>query len=378
MSLASIGSFLIFIVVLSGLIFVHEFGHFLAAKRLGVHIEEFGFGFPPRLFGVVRDATGKLRIVKGMKSPSVAELGGPRTIYSINAIPVGGFVRPAGEDDPLAPGGLAGASKRVRFAVLMAGPVFNLVFAFFVFVLGFMLGWPEAVPNRVEIVSVIAGAPADAAGLREGDIVVKMDAETIESTDEASAYIHSHLGQAVRVTIERAGQVQQLTVTPRSVFPDGQGPTGIVLGTPYTVVHYSLPQASARAAEELGTQFRLLFELPGRILRREVPLETVRPIGVVGLNDLTREAVSTAREINQWFPVLQLIGLVSVALATTNLLPLPALDGGRILFVLIEAVRGRRVDPTREGMVHLVGMIMLLLLMVIITYQDIFNPIVPR
>jgi regulator of sigma E protease len=99
---------------------------------------------------------------------------------------------------------------------------------------------------------------------------------------------------------------------------------------------------------------------------------------VVGLNDLTREAVSTAQAIDQWFPVLNLIGLVSVALATTNLLPLPALDGGRILFVLIEAVRGRRVDPAREGLVHLVGMVMLLALMAVITYQDIFNPIIPR
>jgi regulator of sigma E protease len=99
---------------------------------------------------------------------------------------------------------------------------------------------------------------------------------------------------------------------------------------------------------------------------------------VVGLNDLTHEAVVTAQEINQWFPIIQLVGLVSVALATTNLLPLPALDGGRIMFVLLEAVRGRRIDPAREGMVHLVGMVMLLLLMVVITYQDIFNPIIPR
>ena len=95
-------------------------------------------------------------------------------------------------------------------------------------------------------------------------------------------------------------------------------------------------------------------------------------------SDLTHEAVVTAQAINQWFPILQLIGLVSVALATTNLLPLPALDGGRIMFVLLEAVRGRRIDPAREGMVHLVGMVMLLLLMVVITYQDIFNPIIPR
>ena len=125
-------------------------------------------------------------------------------------------------------------------------------------------------------------------------------------------------------------------------------------------------------------QFQVLIELPARIIQGQIPLSTVRPIGVVGLNDLTTDAIATAQAINQWFPVLQLIGLVSVALATTNLLPLPALDGGRIVFVLIEAVRGRRIDPAREGMVHLVGMAMLLVLMVVITYQDIVNPIIPR
>ena len=147
---------------------------------------------------------------------------------------------------------------------------------------------------------------------------------------------------------------------------------------PDIVTNYSWPHAAVRAGQEMVYQFRVLVELPAKVLAHQVPLASVRPIGIVGLNDLTRAAVTTAAQINQWFPILQLVGLVSVALATTNLLPLPALDGGRILFVLIEAVRGRRLDPAREGMVHLVGMVMLLLLMVVITYQDIFNPIIPR
>jgi regulator of sigma E protease len=121
-----------------------------------------------------------------------------------------------------------------------------------------------------------------------------------------------------------------------------------------------------------------LIHLPGRILRNEESLETARPCGPVCLNDLTRLAVNTAQETRQTFPIFQLVGVISIALGMTNLLPLPALDGGRILFVLIEAVRGRRIDPAREGMVHLVGMAMLLALMALITYQDIFNPILPR
>jgi regulator of sigma E protease len=378
MSFAAIGSFLIFLVVLSVLVFVHELGHFLTARRVGIHIEEFGLGFPPRLLGFVRDAEGKLRVLAGRKVPPAEELGGPRTIYSINAIPLGGFVRPVGEDNPSIPGGLASAPKRHRIAVLMAGSTANILFAFLIFMAGFMVGWPEAVPNRVEVATVVAGTPAAGAGLREGDVIVRMDNTNIVSTEQASQYIHGRLGQDIAMQVERNGQVVSLTITPRSTWPSGQGPTGIVLGTPYDVVSYPAPQAAVRAGQELFNYFQLLIELPGRILRGEMPLAAARPIGIVGLNDLTRSAVETSAAIDQWFPLLQLIGLVSVALAITNLLPLPALDGGRILFVLIEAVRGRRLDPTREGMVHLVGMVMLLLLMVVITYHDIINPVLPR
>src|SRR5262249_31226743 len=129
--LTGIGSFFVFVLVLSLLVFVHEFGHFITAKRLGIHVEEFGFGFPPRLIGIVRGADGCWRVVRGQNTPKPTELRRQSTIYSINAIPLGGFVRPVGEDDPLTPGGLAAAPKPVRLAVLFAGPMFNLIFAFF-------------------------------------------------------------------------------------------------------------------------------------------------------------------------------------------------------------------------------------------------------
>lgn len=373
MDLTSIGSFLVFVLVLSVLVFVHEFGHFITAKRLGIHIEEFGFGFPPRLIGVVRDAEGKLRLVKGQNTPKPAELGGPRTIYSINAIPLGGFVRPAGEDDPLVPGGLSSAPKRVRLAVLLAGPVFNLIFAFLIFMIGFRVGWPD----RVVVNTVVPGTPAQAAGLMPEDIILSAGGQDIHYPNQLSDLTFSHLGQPLAMVIQRGSQTMSLDVTPRATWPANQGPMGIEM-RPDIVTNYSWPHAALRAGQEMGYQFQVLIELPAKVISQQVPLSTVRPIGVVGLNDLTREAVTTAQAINQWFPILQLVGLVSVALATTNLLPIPALDGGRILFVLIEAVRGRRMDPAREGMVHLVGMVLLLMLMVVITYQDIFNPIIPR
>ena len=373
MSLTWIGSVLVFILLLSLLVFVHELGHFLTAKRLGIHIEEFGLGFPPRVVGVVRNPEGKWRLVRGPKTPKPAEIGQGSTIYSLNAIPLGGFVRPVGEDDPLVPGGLASAPKRVRLAVLFAGPFFNLLFAFLVFIVGFHVGWPD----RVVVNAVVAGTPSDAAGLKVGDIVLQAGGVDIHYPNQLSEQTYNHLGQPMPLLVQRGSQQLQLTVTPRANPPEGQGPMGIEM-RPDIVTNYSWPQSIGRAAQEMVYQFQVLFELPARVIRGQIPLSTIRPVGVVGLNDLTHEAVVTAQEINQWFPVLQLIGLVSVALATTNLLPLPALDGGRIMFVLLEAVRGRRIDPAREGMVHLVGMVMLLLLMVVITYQDIFNPIIPR
>lgn len=373
MEITGIGSFIIFVIVLSGLVFVHELGHFLAAKRLGIHVEEFAIGFPPRLFGFVRDAQGKLRLIIGQKVPKPAELGGPRTIYSFNAIPLGGYVRPAGEDDTLTPGGLASAPKLHRIAVLAAGSTFNLLFAFLIFLVGFRLGWPD----RVVVNQVVPNTPAALGGLLPEDIVLSANDKDIHYANQLSDVIYGSRGRPVDLVVQRGDERLSLSVTPRTEWPANEGPMGIEM-RPDIVENYSWPQAAVRAGQELGYQFQVLLELPGRLLRQEVPLEAVRPIGVVGLNDLTREAVTQAQAIDQWFPVLNLIGLVSVALATTNLLPLPALDGGRILFVLLEALRGRRVDPAREGLVHLVGMVMLLALMVVITYQDIINPIIPR
>ena len=373
MTLNGIGSVFVFVLILGVLIFIHELGHFVTAKRLGIHVEEFGFGFPPRLVGLVRNASGRWRLVVGPRNPSAAELGGRRTIYSLNAIPLGGFVRPAGEDNPNVAGGLASAPKRVRVAVLAAGSLSNLAFAFLIFAVGFRVGWPD----RVVVNTVQPETPAAQAGLQAEDVILEANGRDIHYTYQLSDITYSHLGQAIPLVLGRGGNRLEVTLTPRTEWPSGQGPMGIEM-RPDLVTNYSWPQAIGRAGQELIYQFQVLIELPAKIIKQQVPLESVRPIGVVGLNDLTRDAVTAAQEINQWFPILQLIGLVSVALATTNLLPLPALDGGRILFVLIEAVRGKRLDPAREGMVHLVGMLMLLVLMAVITYQDIFNPIVPR
>ncbi len=373
MSLDGVGSFFIFLLVLSGLVFIHELGHFLVARRFGIHIEEFGIGFPPRVLGAVRDAEGRLHWFFGQNAPKPAELGGPRTLYSLNALPLGGFVRPKGEDDPFVPGGLASAPKRARISVLAAGPAFNLIFAFLIFVFGFRMGWPD---GGVYIADIADGSPAQRSGLQVNDTMLRANDNPVRAPEDLSRVTYGNLGQPVTLLLERNGQQLTITLTPRTEWPQGQGPMGISMGR--AVVQYGWLQSVSRAVQEMGAQFEALIHLPALIIQRQLPLEAARPCGPVCLNDLTRVAVTASQEVNALYPVLQLISLVSVALAVTNLLPLPALDGGRILFVLIEAIRGRRLDPAREGMVHLVGLVMLLALMIVITYQDIVNPIIPR
>jgi regulator of sigma E protease len=346
--LTSLPVLLGFVFVLALLILAHEAGHFFAAKRLGVVVEEFGLGFPPRLKKLFeRDGTA----------------------YTLNWIPLGGFVRPRGENDPTVPGGLAGAPKRVRIAVLAAGSLTNLLIGFLVFVVAFKLG-----STLVAVAAVAEGTPAAAAGLQAGDVIVKADNLSINYITDLQDYVQRHLGQPIQLTVEREGQTLQIPLTPRTPAetPEDQGPLGIELG-PVLGPGHSWFGAIGRAAREVFYQVEQLVLLPGRLLRGQVEAAEVRPIGPVGLYQVTDVVVDIARETNEWFLVIQLVGLVSVAVALTNLLPLPALDGGRILFVLVEALRGRRVDPEREGLVHVVGMLMLLVLMALITYQDVVN-----
>jgi len=281
-------------------------------------------------------------------------------------------VRPAGEDNPGVPGGLASASKGARFVVLVAGAAMNLLVAYLVFTVGFKLGWPD----RVGVAVVVPDSPAQAAGLREGDVILKAGKTEIHYFSQLIRETQTHLGVPLPLVVERNGESFPVTLTPREEFPEGQGPMGIQM-QPVLVKDYGWLEALGRSGQEIWLHLVEIVTLPGRILRDEIPLATARPIGLKGIYDLTDLAVETAQETSQWFPLIQLVGLISVALAFTNLLPLPALDGGRILFVLVEAVRGRRISPEREGLVHAVGFVVLLALMVIVNVQDFVNPVIP-
>lgn|GEM_PF-81004 len=528
-----------FILILSILIFVHELGHFIVAKRSGITVEEFAIGFPPRAvkvwqdegqitldgheFTIPRDVTVSRKIQPGTqiyaetdvddkgrpivvrlqpieinenepdgkakadsearffnlfsfgsrksKQSAPADLGPTVTVdaltrpteYSINWIPLGGYVRMVGEEDPTDPGSFASKSKRVRLAVLAAGSIMNLIAAVFFFTLTSMSGVPETVVGTL-ITDIVPNTPAQEAGLQAGDVIIGADGVGFKYDGDLISYVEKTKGTEITLHLERGSEMVDAAVTPRVNPPEGQGAIGIaikyeplaqilvkdvkpntpaqkaglqpgdiILGAGDTVFkymdglsnylektkkteitlhverdgkakpvslvfsnppesqdelgidfdfnldtrisHYSFPEAFVRGTTDTAQYVSLVFYLPVAILRNIVPAEAARPTGPVGIYQQTDSAVNAAVSLNWWFPVLWLTAILSTALAVTNLLPLPALDGGRILFVIIEALRGKRIAPEKEGAIHFIGLALLLFLMLVISYYDVSNPI---
>jgi regulator of sigma E protease len=404
--------------VITLIIFVHELGHFLAAKRLGIIVEEFGFGFPPRLLRLWRDRAAiyvrgeklfvdkEVEIPESLKSncdvsyqtrldsknrPVITgiqvvdplEVAGavrverfdPGTEYTINVIPFLAFVRMLGEDDPSLPGSLARSPKRVRFTVLFAGPAMNLLLALVLFVMAFMVGWPEPTLYGVLVSEVAQDSPAEAAGLQASDVILSIDGHHTETADEVKALTDERLEQPVTLEVQRQGEVFQASLTPRSQPPVGEGAMGVAIVGPWVAriepMHYPLGQAIVRGATEMGNTVAMIAIVPIQILRGLIPVEQARPTGIVGIARMTADAVEQSMDTGWLFPVVQLAAVISIAIGVTNLLPIPAFDGGRLLFVFLEAIRGKRIPPEREGAIHFIGLTALLALMLVITYFDI-------
>jgi regulator of sigma E protease len=339
--------------ILGLLMIAHEFGHFIVAKRSGIVVEEFAVGFPPRLLS---------RVIGGVR-------------YSLNLVPFGAYVKMLGEEDPTAPGSFASQSKRIRAAVLVAGSAMNFIVAVAAFALAFGTGWPDASAAPPEIGGIAPGSPAEAAGLRPGDIVRGVNGRELTTIPDFQREIQQHLGQPMEVTLERNGEPVRLTVTPRSEWPEGQGALGVQL------VRRAVPVRHG-PAESIGFGFRNTIGIiattvmaPIMAIRGELSPDLVRPIGIPGMTQIAAQAATAVVDSGRWFPILLIVGAFSASLSFVNMLPLPALDGGRLLFVAIEAIRGRRVRPEREAVIHLIGMAVLLSLMVMISFNDLIVPL---
>ncbi len=344
-----------FFIVLTPIVLIHELGHFWAARLSNIKVDEFGFGLPPRAL-------------------TITERNG--TIFSLNWIPLGGFVRPAGEDDPTIAGGLASASKRARFFVLAAGATANFVMAFVVFWVSFMIGAPA-----VTIHTVNPDSPAEKAGLRADDIILQANGTDVENSTVLTTIVYQEAGNPVNLLIERDGEEQTVTLTPR--LPEEydaatDGPTGIAIGysTSGKRLTHGAVESAVLAADSIVNYVHIFFRMPVMLIRGEISAAEARPVSVVGISQIAGQAAEASVFLGNVYPLLDMIAFISIALGLTNLLPIPALDGGRILFVLIEAIRGKRIEAEKEGMVHMIGMVLLLGLMAYMIVNDVINPII--
>ena len=355
----------VFILAFGGMVLVHEFGHFIAARLCGIEVEEFGIGLPtPRAL--------KLFTWRG-------------TRFTLNWLPFGGFVRPKGENDPSVEGGLAAASPGKRLIVLFAGPMMNLLTAVLIYSLIFTrVGVPDA--NRVLVSSVTQNSPAAEAGFQDGDIFISGNGQPIHNYDELRVIVDANENKPVTFLVDRRGEQVTLTATPVMNAQANRIMIGVGLGVPF-----KRPDSPIQTMK-LGTQYtyynvRTLLSLPAQMLRGTLNSEQSRLVGLKGIYDILQQTVShdvqasasapgpTTDPVDQPVRTLELIASLSISLGIFNLFPFPALDGGRIIFVLPELIFRRRVSPQVENLVHGMGMAFLLLLMIYINLMDFINPI---
>jgi regulator of sigma E protease len=242
----------------------------------------------------------------------------------------------------------------------------NLLLAMVLFTVSSLLGRPMVAAGAA-VAAVVPGSPAAQVDLQPGDVILIVAGQPVNQPSDLTQITQAHLGQPMELSFRRGDRTLSVTVTPRAQPPQGEGPMGVTIRTVTEIRRLPLGEAILSGVESTGSFIVSTVTLPVLLLRGLIPAEAARPIGPVGIAQLAGGAVEVSVASGMAFPILQLMAILSGALAVTNLLPLPALDGGRLVFILIEAVRGRRIDPEKEGMVHLVGMALLLTLMVLIT-----------
>ncbi len=354
--------------VLGFLIFVHELGHFLAARWMGVRVLEFGFGYPPRML--------KLFERDGVE-------------YTLNWLPFGGFVRMAGEDgDFEAEGSLAAVSPWRRIVVLAAGPVMNILTAVFLFALLLMVGTPQYTGDYSQLPAFIAvvapDSPAQQAGLQPGDIIESVNGEKVRGLDNVREVIHMHAGKEIEITVRRDDELITVRLRPRlpEETPPGQGAMGVQIQPSIPpedleIVRANPIEAIVGGMQETVRAVFLMVEALTSLLRALILPEVSAPEGGVGgLVAIGRVTAEVAQQ--GWRQLVNLTAFLSINLAIINLLPIPALDGGRILFALVEIARRKRIPPEKEALIHFAGYALLLALMLAITFVDISNWIAGR
>jgi regulator of sigma E protease len=355
---------LLFIGILIIVVVGHEFGHFIVARWNGVKVEEFGFGMPPKLFGF---------------KPK-----GSDTEYTFNLFPIGGFVRLLGEDGDSKDNPRSFASKKPwqRIAILSAGVTMNIIIAVITFTIVGMMGTPTSIDeSEIEsntytnitplITGVAKDSPAEQADLRFGDTIIAVNNIEVTTTQDIQNIVADNLGNTINFEIQRGDETLTKAMEARANPPEGQGATGISLeltGIQRLSFWESFRLSFVRIYFLITTTFYFLGQMIMSVFTQN-PLppeaEVTGPVGLV-------QIVGDFRDLGLAY-IISFIGLISTSLALFNILPIPALDGGRIVFVIIEWIKKSPVSQTIENRFHIVGYAILMGLMILVTARDIIN-----
>lgn len=392
---SSMFTVILFILILSLLVVVHEFGHFVTARKLGMRVYEFGMGFPPRAFGLYRDPVTKKFVfvwgrgksnltetVAGLPSSAKASEGDdsvvefPATLYSLNWLPLGGFCKIKGESGDAAsePDSFAAQKAWKRITVLVAGVAMNILLAGVLLSVGFMVGLPSdaslasepgaivTVPPHVVVQQVDKGSVADKAGVRFGDTILSLDSTPVASAKEVVAYVREHSDRGIAIRLKRGSEEMTVLATPKPQL-------GLVLADA-TIIRYPWHLALVKGFTgalygliNIFVSFFLLIKF--LLLGKGLVFDVAGPVGIASI-------VGTSAQLGIQY-LIHVTAMISLSLAAINILPIPALDGGRVLFVIIEKIIRRPVPMRYEQMAHTIGFILLMILIVIVTGRDILG-----
>ena len=360
-------NFIIFVVILALLVLVHEFGHFIVAKKSGIRVDEFGLGFPPRIFG--------------------KKFG--ETEYTLNIIPFGGFVKIFGEnpaDEAGEPADLsrsmAHKSKWIQAAVLAAGVSFNVIFAWIIISIGLMFGLPTAVDNisnqkvtdaKVVITTVVSKSPAELAGLKPGDVLLSLKtAKTELSKSVTPDTVHDLIAESdspISIEYSRGPKIFNTTVSAEKSLTENTRAIGIsmdMVGTLKLPIHLAFIEGARKTGQLfVAVAVNIFFFLRDAVMIKADLTQVAGPVGMVAL-------VGDAKDLGFSYLIF-FTALLSINLAVINLIPFPALDGGRLFVLLIEAIKGSAIKPKFVNALNTVGFALLIILMLLVTFHDILK-----
>jgi regulator of sigma E protease len=391
---------IVFLLILGFLVFVHELGHFVVARRNGIKASEFGFGFPPRVIGIQflyddekrkkKNKKKGFRIIRGSKDGDdeqekidikEANLQGlyGGTVYSLNWFPIGGFVKIKGENGEGKNDKESFASKSAwtRIKVLVAGVAMNFIFAWIFFSIGFMLGTPQEVVNdkspnsKIMITAVEKNSPAEKMGIIDGDIILTMQTNDgkntqIRTVKNLQDYVAQFKGREMTLNIKRNGNSIILTGTPRMEVSENEGLLGIALAQVETI-KYPFFSAFGKGFVETKDAVVMTYDFLFKIFSGD-------KVAMSGVGSIIEVAHVTNKIIPMGLAaVIRLVAIFSINLAVLNILPIPALDGGRILFILIEKIKGSPVNQKVEQAFHGTGLMLLMLLMLFLAGRDLMR-----